>query len=299
MDYSKLHYFRIAAETENFTRAAELTGVSQAYLSQVIKKLEAEVGAELFSRHGRNVRLNECGKILLKAVQTANEAVKNATNEITSALSTDTQRVRFIARSPIGDFPRIMSDFYKTHPDILMSNVPPGQDNVALDWDLEYFASDDDLHEQNVMKLCQEELVLMASRKHDVAKRSSIFLHELEGLGFVASPLETEMTQKIDSLFGRAGFEPRIKCFSSSYWESVNLVEQNVGVCLGFSKSWMTAMQLDVVQIPLADVNAHRYLYVRWPKGAYITNATIALIDYLQDVFADSNLERNPMPHES
>jgi LysR family transcriptional regulator, hydrogen peroxide-inducible genes activator len=50
---------------QSFTRAAEEEGVAQPSLSQQIQKLEAEVGAPLFLRLGRSVRLTEFGEAFL------------------------------------------------------------------------------------------------------------------------------------------------------------------------------------------------------------------------------------------
>lgn len=61
MQFSNLRYFKVAAEEENFTRAAEKLGVSQAYLSRIIHNLEEEIGVPLFNRFGKRVELSEYG----------------------------------------------------------------------------------------------------------------------------------------------------------------------------------------------------------------------------------------------
>lgn len=63
---NKLHlkYFLLAAEQNNFSRAAQLLHVTQASLSTIISKLEKEVGYPLFERQGRNMQLTPYGKIL-------------------------------------------------------------------------------------------------------------------------------------------------------------------------------------------------------------------------------------------
>jgi DNA-binding transcriptional LysR family regulator len=61
MDRYLIHYFLAVVETGNFSRAAARVNVAQPTLSVGIAKLEAQLGAKLFSRTSRRVHLTEAG----------------------------------------------------------------------------------------------------------------------------------------------------------------------------------------------------------------------------------------------
>lgn len=63
-----LFTFEAAARLRNFTRAAEELGVTQAAVSAAVKALEIQVGATLFARGHRQVRLTQAGEQFYKDV---------------------------------------------------------------------------------------------------------------------------------------------------------------------------------------------------------------------------------------
>jgi len=65
MQFQQLQYFVAVAETRHFTRAADLVHVAQPSLSQQIKALERELGADLFLRARGNITLTDAGEALL------------------------------------------------------------------------------------------------------------------------------------------------------------------------------------------------------------------------------------------
>ncbi|MFD8939133.1 LysR family transcriptional regulator [Streptomyces sp. NPDC059578] len=83
-----LHYFASVAEELSFTRAAERLFVSQPALSKQIRVLEKRLGADLFVRDRRTVRLTAVGEALLphaRAVLAAWRAAEAAVEEAKTA----------------------------------------------------------------------------------------------------------------------------------------------------------------------------------------------------------------------
>ena len=82
MDLLQLKYFSHAAQTENFSHTAQHFMVPTPSISVSIKKLENEIGVKLFDRTANTVKLNEYGKILLKAIVNSERLLKIARDEI-------------------------------------------------------------------------------------------------------------------------------------------------------------------------------------------------------------------------
>ena len=65
MEIYPLLYFQTVAETGNLTRAAQQLMISPPALSNSLKRLERDLGVELFDRVGRNLVLNRYGEAYL------------------------------------------------------------------------------------------------------------------------------------------------------------------------------------------------------------------------------------------
>lgn len=70
--------FEAAARHQNFTRAGEELGLTQAAISYKIRQLEDRVGQPLFRRHGRRVELTDAGRCLLPEVSGAFSTLERA-----------------------------------------------------------------------------------------------------------------------------------------------------------------------------------------------------------------------------
>src|ERR1700675_3440325 len=82
MELHQLRYFCAVADTGSFSRAAEQSHISQPSLSQQILKLESELGARLFDRLGRSVRLTDLGKTLLPRARAILRELEAAKGEV-------------------------------------------------------------------------------------------------------------------------------------------------------------------------------------------------------------------------
>ena len=120
MELHQLRYFCAVASSGSFTRAAELEGISQPSLSQQIRKLEQTVGAPLFTRLGRHVRLTAAGEALHEHAQEILRHSRDASQRIRQLAQTVSGPLRVGAIPTVLPYllaPRLV-DFSALYPEV-------------------------------------------------------------------------------------------------------------------------------------------------------------------------------------
>lgn len=96
MDIAQLQYFKVIAETGSLTKAARLLHVSQPAMSAMLKKLEEELGAELFDRSPNRIYLNQTGEIALIHVKHILRSVEQMQTDLLNTVQQNlTLRIAF------------------------------------------------------------------------------------------------------------------------------------------------------------------------------------------------------------
>lgn len=85
MELRHLHYFLVVAEHLHFGRAAEELRMSQPPLTVAVKKLEQELGVQLFDRTTRGVSLTPAGRMYLDRIKPPLSDLDKANRELTEA----------------------------------------------------------------------------------------------------------------------------------------------------------------------------------------------------------------------
>ncbi len=118
LDSDVLQSFVAIAESGSFTRAAHQVFRTPAALSMQIKRLEEQLGQQLFIREARQVRLTAEGEILLSYSRRLLKLNQEAVSQFLSpALS---GKVRFGMSDDVGTriLPSVLGQFARTHPGI-------------------------------------------------------------------------------------------------------------------------------------------------------------------------------------
>src|SRR5689334_13913053 len=121
MELRHLRYFVAVAHEGHVTRAAEKLNIAQPPLSQQIKALEAEIGANLFVRHPRGVALTDAGRSFLADAEAILAAVGHAAQRARRTARGETGRIAvgFTTSAPFHPLvARAIRAFRSARPDV-------------------------------------------------------------------------------------------------------------------------------------------------------------------------------------
>lgn len=120
MQLQQLAYFLAVAEARHFTRAAQQVHVAQPSLSQQIRALEGELGADLFNRARGNITLTDAGQALLPLARRMLADAESAQIEVQEVVGLRRGRVRLGATPSLctGLLPQVLRVFHHEHPGI-------------------------------------------------------------------------------------------------------------------------------------------------------------------------------------
>ena len=162
-----LRAFEAAARNENFTRAAEELGVSQAAVSQQVKSLEAMLGLKLFARDGKQLVITSAGKQYLAVVRDALDRIAVGTDRL---LKSRPSSILTVSTSP--DFGakwlvHRLARFAAAYPeiDLRVSTTTKQVDLIAEHVDLAIRHGDGHWVGLDAVPLCAERLVPVCSPK--------------------------------------------------------------------------------------------------------------------------------------
>src|SRR6266850_4923164 len=187
-----LRCFLAVAEQRHFTRAARGLGIAQPSVSAQVKRLEDELGSELFQRMKGNLTLTPAGEALLPYARRILADVDAASSELLATGSQVRGRLALGATPSLTAtlVPPVLARFHTAYPAVdLVLREAGSVDLVAA---LEDGALDVALvilpvrHEAlRTQPLVREELVVAVARGHPLARRRTITVADLRDVPLV------------------------------------------------------------------------------------------------------------------
>jgi LysR family transcriptional regulator, transcription activator of glutamate synthase operon len=120
VELRQLRYVEAVARHRHFTRAAEELHVAQSALSHQIRRLEAELGSELFERTSRRVATTEAGDAVAARARRILADVEGVQGEVEELEGLIRGRISVGALLPAGeiDVPLLLTKFSRAHPGV-------------------------------------------------------------------------------------------------------------------------------------------------------------------------------------
>jgi LysR family hydrogen peroxide-inducible transcriptional activator len=192
MEFHQLRYVCAIAETGSFSRAAERCQVAQPSLSQQVLKLEQDLGAKLFDRLGRSIRITEAGRAFLPHARSILAQMEAARSSV-AAKNADVRGSVAVGIIPtIAPFlmPRYTTAFAKKYPDAklrIVEETTPLLVNALRDLtiDLAILALPLRHKDLQFFPIRTEPLFAALPRNHPRAAADSLALKNLRGESFV------------------------------------------------------------------------------------------------------------------
>lgn len=240
MQFQQLQYFVAVAETRHFTRAAERVHVSQPSLSQQIRALEKELGAELFSRARGNIALTDAGEALLPLARRILADADTARHEVQELAQLRRGRVRLGATPSLctGLLPDVLRAFHDLHPGIELLVEEGGSHDLvrelargALDLALVVLPLPTPSPALTTVELLQEDLVVVSSAASP-APRRPVRIADLQGEPLVMFRHGYDLRELTVAACRAEGFEPSFTVEGGEMDAVLGFVRAGLGVAV-------------------------------------------------------------------
>jgi DNA-binding transcriptional LysR family regulator len=290
MDTRRLRYFAIAAEEENFHRAAERLHIAQPALSKQIALLEQELGCTLFIRHKRRVQLSPLGRLFLEDAQRILRDMERAAERLSEASRGHSGTLRVGFRETAGRAQAVsgaISQFRRRYPAVelsLQQLTSPAQCDALrageLDAGFVYLSPAHD-HDLERLVVARDHFYLALHPAHRLAERKRIRLRDLVDEPFIwlarsrlAYYAETLMRTCIEG-----GLVPRVIQEADSEATILNLVAVGLGVSFVVSTDGRSP-QPGVLLKPVAELREQLTLALVWSavQSNPLTDNFIAIV---------------------
>lgn len=245
MNLYQFKEFLTIAELGNFEKAAEELFITQSSLSKHIKKMETELGTELFDRSNRKTVLTSSGATLLpyaeKIVDLEAQYLEALHSySLTSQYTLNVGTVDYIVAYNISD---IFVQFQQKYPTIQLNIACQGplaicQGLMNGNFDLAFYrhSANDATDEFTYIPFSDDQLVLVCPADHPLANRGSIPLSALRDERLIGFQKNTFLSQFVLASCRDAGFEPRISVISQRTANQIELAAHGMGICLVMKK---------------------------------------------------------------
>lgn len=243
MELRQLKQFVALAEAGSFRMAAEKLFMAQPPLSVAIKKLEDDIGAQLFERTAKGVRLTPAGEVALIEARRCLRSADQIREVAHAAESGEVGElhIAFISSVTFGLLPRLVQAFRARLPEVRLvlheSNNRDAFDAMLKgDMDLSFVRLPAVPPPGVSLQVVErDELCVAMAADHPLAERARLSLKDLAGeqfIGYLPSQAGGGLHAATLALYREAGINPNITQEAVQVHTAIGLVEGGLGIAL-------------------------------------------------------------------
>ena len=296
LDAHQLNIFLVAAETLNFTQAAERLHMSQPSVSQHIRALEKHFDEILFIRQGRSLILSDAGRVLIPMAQ---QFVKQSTriNEAMSSLKGQIKgRISISCNALTGRYtlPEIFTQFHELYPEVTIAcktiNCGLPLDSLRSG-DMHFlFTNQESISEPcyQAQHLLEDEIMLITPRGHRWTKRKYIEVEELLEEKYILPSTNTLTYMKVnEALAAKNHSLLQLNSFLTLDNPEAIALSVDKGLGLSFSSTTISSTISKTVPVPIKDIEIKQSMYIVKDKTQLTTAAREAFWEFVNSASGD------------
>ena len=291
MEFAQLETFVTVASERSFSRAAERLFRTQPAISIALRKLEEEIGAPLFDRSKKQPELTAAGEEFLSYAQQLLSLRRESKESVEALTRLHTGRVRIGANESTSLYllPQMILDYRRHHPDIKIEVVRSSSERLPRDLSertldcgiISYRPANPDL---SLFPILHDELTLIMSPKHRLAKASVIKISDLGREHFIAHNVKSPARVKVVESFQKHNTPLNIVIELSTMETIKRFVELDIGI--GFVPHICVQREIREGKLVAKSVQGFRYrrtLVVIYHRMKSQSHAAQAFLDLARD----------------
>jgi LysR family transcriptional regulator, transcriptional activator of the cysJI operon len=279
MQIESLKVFCDLAETESFTKAAQINNVTQSAVSQQISSLERQFKSLLIERSKKKFRLTREGQVLYefsKQIIQTYDSLHSKLQEIKDIIS-GTIRVATIYSIGLHDLPPYIKKFLKNYPTVNV-HVEYRRANQVYDdvlsnvVDLGLVAYPVRESKLETVSLRKDPLVLICHPQHPFAKAKSVKLKSLAGQKFIGFEPDIPTRKALDRILK----ENDVEVQHVMEFDNIETVKRAVEIDAGVSVVPQGTILQEVAKQTLAQVQLEDGDFFRPLAAIYKKNKVLS-----------------------
>ncbi|HAF31646.1 MAG TPA: LysR family transcriptional regulator [Anaerovibrio sp.] len=287
MELRQLEYFQMASRLKNITRAAERLNVSQPNITVAIKKLEAELGIQLFDRSQKQLSLTPEGTIFLNRIELALRNIQDAVLEVNDYKQLQKGTIKIGIPSMIGAylFPKIFSSFQHLYPHLDIYLYEEGSMTIReqlerdeLDFGIVILS--DASSSLQLLPMARNQIVACVPENHPLARKNSININDISEADLIMLKEGSFLRYMVLNKLKMANISPNIVLESNQIETIKGLVSTNVGI--SFLLDFIVKGTPGIKILPFEDP-IYVDLGLAWKKERYISKAAQSFIDFCKN----------------